>query len=162
MSQSTPEPPKVRPATHSDLASIVAFNAAMARETEDKGLSEDQLRAGVEAVLADRDRGVYRMALVDGREAGCLLVTREWSDWRDAWFWWIQSVFVAPWARRRGVYAALHEDVRRAARSSGDVCGLRLYVDSDNAAAMRTYERLGMEHARYEMYEESLLPGEAP
>lgn len=159
MAESDSAPPLVRLATSGDVATIVAFNEAMARETEDKGLSTERLRAGVAAVLSDPGRGVYRVALVDGREAGCLLITREWSDWRNAWFWWIQSVYVAPWARRRGVYVALHEEVRRAARAAGDVCGLRLYVDSENAGAMRTYERVGMHHARYEMYEEALDPG---
>ncbi|HVS19985.1 MAG TPA: GNAT family N-acetyltransferase [Planctomycetota bacterium] len=146
----------VRAATPADAATIAAFNLAMARETEDKGLDEATLVRGVERALADPERGRYRVAERDGRVVACLLVTREWSDWRDAWFWWIQSVYVAPDARRTGVYAALHDDVAREARAAGDVCGIRLYVETENHTAQLTYERMGMHRAHYHMFEQLL------
>jgi ribosomal protein S18 acetylase RimI-like enzyme len=148
--------PRVRLATPPDASVIAAFNLAMARETEDRALDPARLTRGVSRVLSDAQRGVYRLAELEGRAVGCLLVTREWSDWRDGWFWWIQSVYVDPAARRRGVYRALHESVLEAARQSGDVVGVRLYVETENAPAQDTYEQLGMRRARYVMYETGL------
>jgi GNAT superfamily N-acetyltransferase len=147
---------RVREATPDDAATIAAFNLAMARETEDKGLDEAALARGVARALRDPVRGRYFVAERDARVVGCLLVTREWSDWRDAWFWWIQSVYVAPPARRSGVYAALHQDVLSRARAAGDVCGVRLYVETHNHAAQATYARQGMRRAHYLMYEQLL------
>lgn len=147
---------RVRAATPGDAATIAAFNLAMARETEDKGLDEAALQRGVARALGDPERGRYFVAERDGSVVGCLLVTREWSDWRAAWFWWIQSVYVAPAARRAGVYAALHQDVLARARAAGDVCGVRLYVETENRVAQATYERLGMRRAHYVMYEQTL------
>lgn len=149
---------RVRAATAADAEAIAAFNLAMARETEDKSLDEAALLRGVRRALGDAERGSYRVAELEGEVAGCLLVTREWSDWRDAWFWWIQSVYVAASARRRGVYRALHEDVLAGARAAGDVCGVRLYVETENRAAQATYESLGMRRAHYHMYELALRP----
>jgi GNAT superfamily N-acetyltransferase len=149
----------VRPAIEADLEILVAFNRAMAAETEDLGLDVERLRAGMLRVLRDPDRGRYSVAELDGEVVGALMVTREWSDWRDAWFWWIQSVYVAPGARRRGVYSALHRAVLEQARGAGDVCGVRLYVESANRSAQTTYERLGMHAARYRLYEQPVGPG---
>jgi len=153
-------PLTVRPARDSDLDRLVAFNLAMARETEDHGLDEAALRSGMQRALRDAERGSYSVAELSGEVVGCLLVTREWSDWRDRWFWWIQSVYVAPQARRRGVYRALHQAVLDAAAAAGDVCGVRLYVDAENRAAQATYAELGMRQARYLMFEQMLArPG---
>ncbi len=144
---------RVRAAADSDLEKLVAFNLAMALETEERRLDPARLRSGVERALRDGARGSYRVAELGGEVAGCLLLTREWSDWRDGWYWWIQSVYVAPSARRLGVYRALHAAVLEEARAEGDVCALRLYVDTENRSAQSTYQRLGMERARYLMYE---------
>jgi GNAT superfamily N-acetyltransferase len=151
----------VRPATEADLDVLVAFNRAMAEETEDLGLDVERLRAGMRRALGDPERGRYSVAVLEGEVVGALMVTREWSDWRDAWFWWIQSVYVAPRARRRGVYSALHRAVLESARRAGDVCGVRLYVENANRTAQEAYERLGMHAARYVMYEQALQPGRA-
>jgi len=148
--------PTVRPARESDLERLVGFNLAMARETEDHGLDERVLREGVRRALRDPERGSYTVAELDGEVVGCLLVTREWSDWRDGWWWWIQSVYVAPGARRRGVYRALHQGVLAAAAAAGDVCGVRLYVETENRTAQATYGELGMRQARYLMFEQPL------
>jgi ribosomal protein S18 acetylase RimI-like enzyme len=144
--------PTVRAAVPADLDVLVAFNAAMALETEGKRLDPARLRAGVEAALGDPQRGHYLVAEHGGRVAGALLITREWSDWRNGWFWWIQSVYVAPEARRAGIYRALHAEVLRQAAAAGAV-GVRLYVDRGNERAQRTYEQLGMQTSHYVFYE---------
>jgi ribosomal protein S18 acetylase RimI-like enzyme len=124
--------------------------------TEGRSLDREVLGRGVERALGDPSRGSYYVAELGDRVAGCLLVTREWSDWRDGWFWWIQSVYVHPDFRGRGVYSSLHEEVRAAARGAGDVVGLRLYVERHNERAQRTYRRLGMRDAGYLVFEEPL------
>ncbi len=116
-------------------------------------LAEDAVRQGVAAALADESLGFYAVAEVDGQLAGQLMVTFEWSDWRNGLFWWIQSVYVRPEFRRRGVYRALHRHVADAARAAGGVCGLRLYVERENTVARQVYESLDMRRTRYRMYE---------
>jgi GNAT superfamily N-acetyltransferase len=143
----------VRDAAASDRELLVAFNASMARETEGLELDLGRLASGVAAALADTGRGRYLVAELEGRAAGCLLITREWSDWRDGWVWWIQSVYVDPDSRRRGVYTALHRAVLERARAAGDVVGLRLYVERGNVRAQTTYEKLGMRASHYRLYE---------
>ncbi len=148
----------VRRAVAADLDTLTQFNAAMASETENKTLAADTLRRGVQAVLDDPVRGFYLVAEIDARPAGQLLITTEWSDWRNAWFWWIQSVYVAPEFRRRGIYRALEQQVRQAALAAGNVCGLRLYVDRDNRAAQQVYVNLGMTPSNYDLYEVEFAP----
>ena len=152
MSNPVPEL-RVRWATSSDLDTVVTFNAAMAQETESRQLELGLLRAGVDAVLRDDSRGFYLVAEAEGQVVGQLLVTTEWSDWRNAFFWWIQSVYVAPLYRRRGVYRALDAYLGAEARRRGDVCGLRLYVARTNRVAQRVYANLGMSRSHYDMYE---------
>ena len=144
---------RVRRAELADLDTLAGFNAAMAQETEGKPLDEETLKAGVLAALKDPARGFYLLAEVEGRTAGQLLITTEWSDWRNGWFWWIQSVYVAPEFRRQGVYRALEGQVRREALAAGNVCGLRLYVERSNRVAQQVYVNLGMAHSHYDLYE---------
>ena len=139
-----------------DADALVEFNQAMALETESRRLETATLRSGVEAVLRDAGHGFYVVADTGRQIAGALLITHEWSDWRNGRFWWIQSVYVRPEHRRRGVYRALHEFVRHRARSADGVVGLRLYVERGNAIAQQTYARLGMSETVYRMYEETL------
>jgi ribosomal protein S18 acetylase RimI-like enzyme len=142
----------IRPAQPSDVDTIAAFNQAMARETENLSLDLDRLRAGVQGLLARPELGFYLIAERDGDAAGQLMITYEWSDWRNAVFWWIQSVYIRPDCRRMGIFRALYDEaVRRAARQNA--CGLRLYVEHGNAAARQTYQSLGMKRAPYEMFE---------
>ena len=143
----------VRPASPSDLKILVEFNSAMALETEGKNLDPAALHAGVAAVLADGLKGFYLVAECRGNPVGQLLVTSEWSDWRNAFFWWIQSVYVIPEHRRRGVYRALDQQVKVQAKLRGDVCGVRLYVDRRNHGAQKVYSSLGMVPSHYDMYE---------
>jgi GNAT superfamily N-acetyltransferase len=144
---------EVRDASLADAPVIAAFNAAMALETENVTLDPERVRAGVEAILADPAKGFYLAAFDGGDIAGQLLVTFEWSDWRNGAFWWIQSVYVKPGYRRRGVYRRLYEAVRERARLAPDVCGLRLYVDRANGPAKAVYAALGMRRSEYEMFE---------
>ena len=148
--------PAIRRATVDDAETLARFNEAMAEETEDKPLDPDTVRAGVRAVFDTPEQAFYLVAERDGEVLGSLMITTEWSDWRNADFWWIQSVYVHPSARRTGIYTALHREVRRRAQEADEVCGLRLYVEQDNAAAQAAYEELGMGEPPYRMYEEML------
>ena len=145
--------PEIRRAAAGDIDSLVAFNVAMARETEDRPLPEDIVRAGVGAALDDPRHGFYVVAVEDGEIVGSLMITYEWSDWRNGTWWWIQSVYVLPEARGRGVYRALYAFVRERARDEENVRGFRLYVEKSNRAAQRVYEALGMHESSYLMYE---------
>ena len=149
---------RVRVATPQDAATLAEFNAAMARETESKELLPEVIGAGVRSLLARPASGFYVVAEEDGALAGSLMITREWSDWRNGWFWWIQSVYVRPEARRRGVYRSLYHHVQNLAAADPGVCGFRLYVDRENGAAQQTYGALGMKATRYLVFEE-LKPG---
>ncbi|PQJ34633.1 GNAT family N-acetyltransferase [Salinibacter sp. 10B] len=146
----------IRRATREDADTIAHFNRQMAEETEGKSLDRETVRNGVQALFADPSRGFYLVAVRDERIVGSLMITTEWSDWRNGTFWWIQSVYVRPEARRSGVYRALHRAVRRQARDVEEVCGLRLYVERGNEAARETYEAMGMTETSYRMYEEML------
>jgi GNAT superfamily N-acetyltransferase len=143
----------IRRATPADADVIAAFNAALAVESEARRLDARVVASGVRRLLSDPTLGVYYVAECGGSVVGQLLITFEFSDWRDGMFWWIQSVYVLPDQRRHGVYRALHEHVAGAARRDGRVCGLRLYVDRRNARAQEVYRRLGLEPAGYELYE---------
>jgi GNAT superfamily N-acetyltransferase len=140
----------IRPAEPEDAPFLVECNAAMASETEHKTLDREVLARGTRAVFDDPRRGFYLIAELDGDPAGCLLITYEWSDWRNGDWWWFQSVYVTPAARRAGIFRALYTEVERRARAAGAV-GLRLYVERDNERAQRTYASLGMEEEAYRM-----------
>ena len=144
---------QVRRASRLHQDAIIDFNIAMAKETEGKDLDLETVREGVEAVFASNDKGFYVVGEHNGFPVGQLLVTYEWSDWRNAYFWWIQSVYVTPEYRRQGVYKALHYYAAEGARQQGDVCGLRLYVDKDNSIAQGVYSGLRMRSTHYDMYE---------
>ena len=144
---------RIRKAQAADADHIAAFNRAMASETEGKTLIPELIAAGVRRLLAEPALGFYAVAEHEGEVVGCLMVTNEWSDWRNGWWWWIQSVYVAPEARRSGVFRALYVHVETQARDTPGVCGLRLYVEKDNARAQATYAALGMLDARYRVFE---------
>lgn len=146
----------VRAAQAGDTDLLAEWAVAMAWETEHKALDPDTVRRGIQTVFAQPQRGRYFIAERAGVPAGTLMLTTEWSDWRCADWWWIQSVYVAPAHRRCGVYTTLYGHVEQAARAADDVCGLRLYVERDNVAAQRTYASLGMVDAGYAMFEIAL------
>ena len=143
-------PISIRAAERADIPFLVECNAAMASETEHKTLDRDVLTRGTQAVFDDPRRGFYLVAELEGERAGCLLITYEWSDWRNGDWWWFQSVYVTKAARRTGVFRALYADVERRARAAGAV-GMRLYVERDNERARQTYASLGMDEEPYKM-----------
>jgi ribosomal protein S18 acetylase RimI-like enzyme len=149
----------IRRADPRDAAVIAEFNQRMARETEHKTLDPAVLGRGVARVFADPARGFYLVAEAGGEVVGQLMVTYEWSDWRDGWFWWVQSVYVREDRRRHGVFRDLYAELLRQARSAGDVVGVRLYVEKDNTRAQATYQHLGMGDAGYLVWE-VLLPSD--
>jgi len=144
----------IRSARPDDLDTLVEFNAAMALETEHLTLDPAVLRPGVAAGLADVHKARYFVAELSGRVVGQLMLTLEWSDWRNGWMWWIQSVYVHPEARRQGVFRALYRHVEEAARQAGDVAGLRLYMEQDNTRAEATYIAMGMTRTHYVVLEQ--------
>lgn len=147
---------KIRLAENQDIRLLVEFNQAMALETEGKTLDSQILQSGVQSVFDDEKKGFYVVAEEDGEIIGGLMITFEWSDWRSAWFWWIQSVYILPDYRGRGIYGLMYDFVKNAARTRGEVCGFRLYVEKENSGAQKVYEKLGMEETYYLMYEEMI------
>ncbi len=146
-------PAVIRRATQADTNTVVEFNWRLAEESEGQTLDRAVLAAGVAAGLADPRKALYFVAEEGGTVVGQIMVTFEWSDWRNGWMWWIQSVYVRPEARRRGVFRALFEHVHQAARQDPEVIGLRLYVERDNQVAQQTYKSMGMEWTSYRVLE---------
>jgi len=145
----------VRLAEDSDIETIVKFNIALAWETEQKKLDAPVVTRGVRTLLNDSGHGFYTVAEIAGRVVGCTLITYEWSDWRCGQFWWIQSVYVDPEFRRRGVFRKLYEYLKEKASGEPHVCGFRLYVEHSNLPGQSTYAGVGMEEVSYRFYEES-------
>lgn len=146
-------PVHIRAAEPADVEVLVDFNCDLARESEHQILDPEVVRQGVAGLLANPAAGYYTVAEQAGRVVGCVLITFDWSDWRNGWMWWIQSVYVHADARRQGVFRMLFESIRERAVQEEGVRGLRLYVERENATAMRTYASLGMEETPYRVYE---------
>ena len=144
----------VREARAADRDAIVEYNLRLARETESKALDRGVLAEGVARALADPERLRYWVAEVDGSIVGQAAITREWSDWRNGWLWWFQSVYVRAESRGMGVFRALYGHIRAAALAEPDVIGLRLYVEEENHSAQETYRALGMRAGGYQVFEE--------
>jgi ribosomal protein S18 acetylase RimI-like enzyme len=139
----------IRDARAADAETIVEFNARIALETEDEKLDPETVASGVRKVLDDRSLGRYWVAEADGEIVGQIMTTFEWSDWRNGMLWWIQSVYIRPDYRRRGVFSRLYRHVERLAREADEVVGLRLYVEKENERAQLTYRNLGMTMTGY-------------
>ena len=148
----------IRQATHDDIDTLAQFNSKMAFETEAVRLKPEVISAGVTGMIDNPQRGFYLVAEENGLIAASLMITTEWSDWRNGNFWWIQSVYVLPEFRRQGLYRKLYEQVRKLAAEDSHVCGFRLYVERNNRVAQQTYLALGMDETDYLMMEE-LVPG---
>lgn len=144
---------RIRRAEGTDVDTIADFNTEMARETENIVLPRLRLVNGIKALLEDISKGFYVMAEFNGKPVGQVMITYEWSDWRNGTFWWIQSVYVLPQYRRMGVFRALFHHIKLTAEEATDVCGLRLYVEQGNHTAKQTYESLGMEESHYDLRE---------
>lgn len=155
---------RVREAQAADARWLADCAIAMARETEGKSLDPDTVQAGVAAGIADPAKARYFLALQEAHAGkdlllapvGTLMLTHEWSDWRNGDWWWIQSVYVLPEHRRHGVLAALYRHVSELANNTPGVIGLRLYVERENSIAQRTYASLGMQQAAYRIFEAPL------
>ena len=141
----------VRPATLADAPTIAEFNRRLAIETEGKALNAETLGAGVAAILADRHKGRYYVADRASDVIGQMMITYEWSDWRNGWNWWLQSVYVRADCRRAGVFRALFDAVITEAGREGDVVAIRLYVENENATAQATYRNLGFEEMQFRL-----------
>jgi GNAT superfamily N-acetyltransferase len=153
----------IRQANLTDAAVIADFNIRLAMESEGLRLDPVVVKAGVAALLADPAKGVYYVAEVNGIVAGQLMITYEWSDWRNGNLWWIQSVYVKQDFRRRGVFRELFKHLESLARGQKDVRSLRLYMHAENSTARSSYENLGMERTQYEVFElelEDAPPGQ--
>lgn len=142
-------------ATLEDLDIIVQFQMDMAFESEGTILNKNSLEKGVGAALKDADRGRYLVAKVKEEVVGSLMLTREWSDWNNCWYLWVQSVYVVPTHRGKGIYTAMYQKVKDIAREEG-IRQIRLYVDKDNTNAQRVYNQLGMAECHYLMFEEEI------
>jgi len=143
----------IREARPGDAPAIASFQLAMARETEGLELNAQTLRQGVEAVFRDPGLGRYFIAEADDRPLASLMITYEWSDWRNGWVWWIQSVYVIPAFRGKGLYSRMYAQLQDRVQAGKDALGLRLYVDQRNVSAIEVYRRLGMDDGHYTMFE---------
>ena len=144
----------IRKATRIDAGRIADFNRKMAFETEGIKLNPEVILAGTCRMIQDQNLGFYLVAESEQEMVASLMITTEWSDWRNGVFWWIQSVYVMPRWRRKGIYRRLYEKVKKLAEENRDVCGYRLYVERENTAAQSTYRSVGMAETHYKMYEE--------
>lgn len=151
----------IRRATPADAAVVIRYNAALAHETEGKTLDLDTLTPGVRAVLGDASKGFYTLAEQDGEIVGQVMVTFEWSDWRNGWYWWIQSVYVREDCRRNGIFRSLYQHLQDAALADPSVIGIRLYVERENGRAQKTYAALGLSEEPYHLMGLYPLPGRA-
>lgn len=144
----------VRKASEDDVTSISQFNIQMAWETERKELDKQTITAGVRSLFHKPEYGFYMVAETGNEIVATLMITHEWSDWRNGLFWWIQSVYVKPDYRRQGIYRSMYDAVLKLAKNHPEVCGCRLYVEKENITAQKTYKALGMSETHYKMYEE--------
>lgn len=145
----------IRKGTSKDAETIAHFNQSMALETESKTLDEDTIQKGVKEILQSENRGFYLVAETKSQIVGSLMITYEWSDWRNGDFWWIQSVYVRPEFRKQGIYRKLYHHVLQMAENQPLICGVRLYVEKENQIAQKVYQSLGMEEAPYLLFEKS-------
>ena len=142
----------IRKATPEDATVIIDFQQKMAWETEHMTLIPEIIKKGVNAVFHDTTHGQYWVAEENGKIVASLLITYEWSDWRNSNVWWFQSVYVLPDWRRTGIFRTMYMNIKNEAEKEG-VAGLRLYVETNNSGAQQTYEALGMQKEHYRMYE---------
>lgn len=142
-------------ATAADIEAIAQFQMDMAMESEGTTLHREIVLKGVSAVIADETKGSYTIARYNGVPIGSLLITREWSDWNNSWYWWIQSVYVKPEYRKIGVFRTMYATLKASAIRNG-ISEIRLYVDKTNHRAQNVYKQTGMHESHYLMYEERL------
>lgn len=143
----------IREANINDVEKIIENNYNLAFQTENKKLNLESLRKGVENLIKDESKGKYFVYILDGEIRGQLMITKEWSDWRNGDIWWIQSVYVEKEYRKKGIFKELYEFVENIVKRDENICGLRLYVEKDNEVAKEVYNKMGMKDAGYMIYE---------
>ncbi len=143
----------VREAQREDIEGIVAFQRAMARETEELTLNDESLLHGVKAVFDDPAKGKYYVSTASDKLIASTLLTPEWSDWRNGYVYWIQSVYVLPEFRGKKVFTQIYNHIKKVTSADSQSMGLRLYVDKTNVKAQKVYEKLGMNGEHYKLYE---------
>jgi ribosomal protein S18 acetylase RimI-like enzyme len=143
----------IRNAKPKDIETIAEYNIKMALETENKYLDKEIIIAGVSSIINDNSKGMYWVMEMNKIIIGQLMVTYEWSDWRNGMMWWIQSVYVPKEQRRQGVYSQMYNNLLELAQLDSECCGIRLYVEKENKKAQKTYKKLGMKNAGYEIME---------
>ncbi len=143
----------IRKATVSDLTTLVSFQLALAKESENLVLNTELLRRGMLSMFEEPSKGFYNVVEDEGQVIACHMITCEWSDWRNGTVWWLQSVFVIEDYRRKGVFRFIYENLVKTIRQEPGVIGLRLYVDKSNHRAMKVYESMGMNGEHYTGYE---------
>ena len=149
----TANPAKIDFATLDDTPFLVECQLDMALETEQLKLDKATVTKGVEAVFADTAKGFYIVAKNDNSLVACLMVTPEWSDWRNAMVWWIQSVYVKPEFRKTGIFGMMYDYIKERVLENSKVSGIRLYVDNTNTRAQEVYRRVGMNGEHYSTFE---------
>ena len=154
MSNHVPTLASIRMAEERDIDVLTHFNQCIARETEGIELIKEQLAAGIRRLISDPSKGFYIVYEIESRVVGCLMITKEWSDWRNGDFWWIQSVYVDKDFRRKGIYRSMYAYVQQLAELLPEVCGFRLYVEQHNQQAQATYQGLGMQKTHYLLFEQ--------
>ncbi|PAX54100.1 GNAT family N-acetyltransferase [Brunnivagina elsteri] len=145
----------IRKAELEDLSTIVSFNQSLAMEVRGEKLESEIITSGVEAVLKDSNRGFYTLVEIESKIIAIALITFEWSDWRNAWFWWLQDVYVEPSYRQQGIFRSLYMHLKQQAQLA-QVSGLRLYVYKGNTKAQEVYQRIGMNPSNSLIFEDFL------
>ena len=151
----TTEKIEIAVATVSDIETIAQFQVDMAMESEGTSLDHPRVLQGVTAAMNDPYKGTYIVAKTPDKTIGSLMITREWSDWTNRWYWWIQSVYITPEFRGKSIYSAMYAKVKELAKEAG-ITQVRLYVDKTNTRAQKVYQKLGMAECHYLMYEEEI------
>lgn len=144
----------IRKAHSPEINTIADFQLRMALETEQVKLDPDTVRSGVQAVMDDPNKGFYLIAEEDEKVVASLMVTPEWSDWRAKTVWWIQSLYVMPDYRRKGIFKSMYTYLKNEINHLPDIAGIRLYVDKTNTKAQKVYEIIGMNPNHYTLYED--------
>ena len=143
---------KIREAGKTDIPILAQHNQALANETENIELNTKTILSGVSKAL-DREDCHYFVAEFNGEVAGQIMITHEWSDWRNGLFWWIQSVYVKKEYRRKGVFRKMYKFIHERAIADKKCTGIRLYVENNNSVAQNVYNNLGMVETHYKLFE---------
>ena len=144
---------QVRLSNEYDKTVIAEFQIKMANETEQLELDKDTVNKGVESVFRDPQKGKYYVATENEVIIASMLITYEWSDWRNNWVFWLQSVYVLPEKRGQGIFKQMYDFILQQINENSEVAGLRLYVDKTNSDASKVYAKLGMNGDHYQVFE---------